>query len=168
VTADEESPVESALRDYGPDVLRYLQRRAPEDASDIFGATMVVAWRRRDRMPAHATEARMWLFGVARMTLLGHWRNESRRLRTTEKLREAIRPPANHDEAVALDVRRAIEALPAREAELVTLVHWDGFTLAEAAALTGMNASTARGRYQRARETLAAELSAREAGRART
>ncbi|WP_415127831.1 sigma factor-like helix-turn-helix DNA-binding protein [Microbacterium sp.] len=44
-------------------------------------------------------------------------------------------------------------------AELVTLVHWDGFTIAEAGLLQGVPASTARGRYQRARARLLALLS---------
>jgi len=37
-------------------------------------------------------------------------------------------------------------------------VHWDDFTLAQAATLIGMNASTARTRYVRAKERLAAQL----------
>lgn len=42
--------------------------------------------------------------------------------------------------------------------ELVTLVHWDGLTLAQAASLIGMNPSTARTRYARAKERLASRL----------
>lgn len=38
------------------------------------------------------------------------------------------------------------------------MVHWDDFTLAQAAALIGMNPSTARTRYARAKERLAAQL----------
>lgn len=56
------------------------------------------------------------------------------------------------------EVRDAIDRLPADLAELVRLVHWDGFTLAEAAELTGVPASTARGRYQRAKEQLRSAL----------
>ena len=39
------------------------------------------------------------------------------------------------------------------------LVHWDGFTLADAAGLLGLNASTARSRYAAARQTLKEALS---------
>jgi RNA polymerase sigma-70 factor (ECF subfamily) len=38
-------------------------------------------------------------------------------------------------------------------------VHWDGFSVAEAAALLGIPASTARGRHQRAKDDLRAALS---------
>ena len=41
----------------------------------------------------------------------------------------------------------------------MTLIHWDTFTLAQAAALLGLNASTARTCYARARNRLAVELS---------
>jgi RNA polymerase sigma-70 factor, ECF subfamily len=34
------------------------------------------------------------------------------------------------------------------------LIHWDGFTIVEAAELLGLNASTARSRYAAARQIL--------------
>jgi DNA-directed RNA polymerase specialized sigma24 family protein len=43
---------------------------------------------------------------------------------------------------------------------LVRLVHWEGFTLADAAQLINIPAATARGRYARARSLLQVELSA--------
>lgn len=57
------------------------------------------------------------------------------------------------------DVRDAIARLEPDLAELVRLVHWDGFSLADAAELLGIPASTARGRYQRAKSELRAALS---------
>jgi RNA polymerase sigma-70 factor (ECF subfamily) len=51
-------------------------------------------------------------------------------------------------------ILEAVAALPDELAELVRLVHWDGFRLVEAAELIGISASTARGRYARARELL--------------
>ena len=53
-----------------------------------------------------------------------------------------------------LELRDAIDRLDGDLAELVRLVHWDGFTLAEAAVLLDIPSSTARGRYQRARKAL--------------
>lgn len=58
------------------------------------------------------------------------------------------------------EVRDAIDRLPTDLAEIVRLVHWGGFTIAEAATLTGTPASTARGRNQRAREVLRDALTA--------
>lgn len=150
-----DAQVEAALATHGPDVLRYLQRRAGDESADLLGATMLVAWRRRKQLPSDPESARRWLFGIARMTLKGHGRDEVRRMRLTARVREQLAPPAEVDHPEALDVRQAISWLPEAQAELVRLVHWEGFSLADAAQVMGLNASTARGRYQKAREELA-------------
>lgn len=66
-----------------------------------------------------------------------------------------------HDRSAddGLEVRDAIRRLSAEQAELVRLVHWEGFTIAEAGSILGVPASTARTRYQRARGDLRAALS---------
>jgi DNA-directed RNA polymerase specialized sigma24 family protein len=43
-------------------------------------------------------------------------------------------------------------------AELIRLVHWDGLSLVAAAEMLGISASTARGRYARAKRQLHAAL----------
>jgi len=140
-----------------PDLLHYFERRDRNDAADLLAETLVVAWRRVDDLPEDVVQARMWLFGIARMVLLGHARDQARRSRLADRLRDLPEPAAN-DADQALDVRAAIAKLPEADAELVRLVHWDGLTLAEAATVVGINASTARGRYQRARTALAVSL----------
>lgn len=57
------------------------------------------------------------------------------------------------------DVRDAVARLDPELAELIRLVHWDRLTLAEAAHVTGIPASTARSRYQKAKEDLRTQLS---------
>lgn len=59
-----------------------------------------------------------------------------------------------------MTVRDAVLRLNAAQRELVMLIHWDGFTIVEAAELLGLNSSTARGRYAAARETLKDALTA--------
>ncbi|MFD0791891.1 RNA polymerase sigma factor [Microbacterium insulae] len=61
----------------------------------------------------------------------------------------------------AADVRSAVRSLDMKSGELVTLVRWDGFSIAAAARLLGMNESTARTRYQRALQRLERVLSER-------
>ncbi|WP_146070717.1 hypothetical protein [Cryobacterium sp. M91] len=47
--------LKSILDQYAGDVLRYLQRRVgPDDAADLLGDTMVVAWRRVNLLPENA------------------------------------------------------------------------------------------------------------------
>lgn len=153
--------VTDALASAWEDLLSYFRRRVdPEDAADLLAETMATAWRRRTDVPTGEEAGRMWLFGIARNTLLHHRRGEARRWRLADRFRTllAAEPPMGSAPDDGAEVRDAIDRLPPDLAELVRLVHWDGFTLAEAAELTGIPASTARGRYQRAKEDLRAAL----------
>ncbi|PVW04829.1 RNA polymerase subunit sigma-24 [Microbacterium sp. Gd 4-13] len=152
--------LERALEQNSADVLSYLRRRAgSEDASDLFGETLVVVWRRVEELPADADQARMWLFGVARGVLLNYRRGERRRWALADRLKKHTRldpvaPPADEH----AEVHDAIARLEPDLGELVQLVHWEHMTLVEAAQVVRIPASTARGRYQRAKEQLRAVL----------
>ncbi|WP_234988155.1 RNA polymerase sigma factor [Demequina sp. NBRC 110056] len=152
--ARREDALADAMREHGADVLRYLQRRSPDAAADLLGETMLIAWRRKADAPGESEQLRPWLFGIARMCLRGHRRDESRRLRLTERIAALAPIPLDTDEALALDVRAAIAALPEPQRELVELVHWEGLSIADAAAVVDTKASTARSRYAKARATL--------------
>jgi RNA polymerase sigma factor (sigma-70 family) len=143
------------------DLLGYLERRVDlrEDAADLLGETMLVAWRRVTKLPGDSERARMWLFVIARNTLLNYRRGRRRQLDLAAALRSELASAfVSADTEAALDVRRALEELPRDLAELVLLVHWDGFALVDAAELLGIPAATARGRYARARSRLSATL----------
>lgn len=152
-----------AVAAHAADILAYFERRVSpiEDAADLTSEVMLVAWRRRSHLPRGDVDARKWLFGIARMTLSNHQRSARRRDRLTEQLRSELRVAhrAEPDQDAAADVRAAIGSLPTDLAELVRLVHWDGFSIAEAAEVCGISAFTARTRYQRARQQLAERLS---------
>ncbi|WP_460802792.1 RNA polymerase sigma factor [Microbacterium sp. GXF6406] len=144
------------------DVLRYADRRiGTEDAADALAEVMLTAWRRIDSLPHEHEQARMWLFGIARNVIANATRSEHRRGRLAQRLRGALASgimhgnPADH----GLEVRDAIARLPDEQAELVRLVHWEGFSIADAGAILGIPASTARTRYQRARADLKEALS---------
>lgn len=148
-----------ALADASPALLAYLERRAgADDAPDLLGETMVVAWRRVEELPADDERARMWLFGIARGTLQNHARGVRRRWALADRIRHSVASPVAPAADRGLEVRDAIARLEPDLAEIVRLVHWDGFTLAEVAELLGRPASTVRGRYQRARAELRALL----------
>jgi len=156
-----DEPLTRALESSASDLLGYLARRTnADDAPDLLGETMVVAWRRVKDLPGDPERARMWLFGIARGTLQNHARGQWRRWALADRIRGHVREDATAPAADAgADVRDAIARLEPELAELVRLVHWDRFSLVDAAELLGIPASTARGRYQKARERLRAALS---------
>ncbi len=150
-----------ALTANSADLLAYFRRRlGPEDAADALADLMVTAWRREKSMPADPLEARLWLFGIARNVLANAQRGQLRRTRLGARLRSTLGAAgvaAASDRGI--EVRDAIARLEPEVAELVRLIHWEGFLIAEAASLLGIPASTARGRYQRAKEQLREALS---------
>lgn len=158
--SDEQDRFLDSIERESPDLLRFFARRVGVDAADLLSETMEIAWRQHGRLPADPVQARMWLFGIARNVYRGAARGHVRRQKIADRLREVIELESiGLDAGAREDVRDAIERLDPELAELVTLVHWDGFTIAEAATLQGVPASTARGRYQRARLALRALLS---------
>ena len=153
------------------DLLRYFARRVAdaEDAADLLGETMETAWRKARVLPADPAEARMWLFGIARNKLMHHGRALRRRLAAASVLAHTLADDLAHDPSTddaVIEVRLAVAALPAELGELVRLIHWDGFSAAEAAALLGIPATTARSRHARARQLLETALADRKGSQA--
>lgn len=137
----------------GPELLNYFERRVGEAGADLLSELMTTAWRRNPDLPIDHEQARMWLFGIARNLLRNSARSNVRQARLAHALRDFI-PSNGPDAAEQLAIRDAVQRLDPDLAELVTLVHWEGLTIAEVGHLQGVPASTARGRYQRAKEAL--------------
>jgi len=145
----------AAISESSDDLLRFFLRRLErEDAADAVAEVMATAWKRVNALPTASDEARMWLFGIARNVLLHARRGNVRRSQLADKLRTTLSARSAPAADAGLDIRTAIDGLDDDLAELVRLVHWDGFTLVDAATLLDIPASTARGRYQRAKEAL--------------
>lgn len=151
----------TALRETADALLAYFERRvaSPEDAADLLAETMLQAWRRADKLPEDAERQRMWLFTIAGNVLSNHRRTLRRRGALTQRLCQHLIPSAEPDPVEATAVREAVRQLPKAQRELVMLIHWDGFSLAQAAELLAVNPSTARSRYAAAREALRIGLS---------
>ncbi|WP_375387590.1 RNA polymerase sigma factor [uncultured Amnibacterium sp.] len=147
------------MKAVGPDLLRYFERRAGPDGADLLTELMVIAWRKHRRIPDEPVAARMWLYGIARNLARNSLRGTIRRDRAGEALRVlAERTSQQPDPVEAIAVRDLIDRLDPDLAEVLTLVHWDGFSQAEIGRLLGIPASTVRGRYQRAKAALRADL----------
>lgn len=144
----------------------YACRRADtvEDAADVVSEVFLVAWRRLDEVPAGA-QARMWLFGVARLALQNLQRGQRRRDQLGDALLAAVRENYAEDPGHWMirsegtdQVRAALARLPDADRELICLVAWEELTPTQAARLLGINAAAARTRLSRARRRLRQEL----------
>ncbi|TFC63078.1 RNA polymerase sigma factor [Cryobacterium sp. TMB1-7] len=152
--------VEEFIRSIADEVLAYFARRVTphEDAADCLSETLLVLWRRRDTLPQVDAERRAWSFGVAHNVLAAHRRSGARRLALTGRLRDElsvwpIAPESSDDAAIT-----ALASLSARDQELVTLVVWEGLSIAEAGIIIGIRPEAARARYSRARRSLRTRL----------
>ena len=158
ITADAER-IASVVRREAPALLAYFERRStPHDAADLLGETLLVAWRRVSAVPADEQEARMWLFGVARRVLMTSRRSGVRRQALTDRLREEALTRPSVAEPQDDHLREALASLDPLDAEIIRLLHWDGFGLNEIAQHLGKPAGTIRSRYSRARAALRAAL----------
>lgn len=148
--------VGATLRANSVDLLHYFERRTDRDAAaDLLAETMLAAWQREQDFPDGAEAARMWLFGIARNVLKNSQRGKRRRHRLASKLKMMLGPEDSSQAAdEGVEVRDAVRRLNPELGELVRLVHWEGFSITDAGQILGLHPSTARGRYQRAKEQL--------------
>jgi RNA polymerase sigma factor (sigma-70 family) len=158
---------EHAYRSSGTAVLGYALRRSAsrEDALDVVAETFATAWRRRADLPTEPDEVRPWLFGIARLCLANSIRSANRVGRLGRRLADSFQersvpdPSTLHESRLdSRVVREALDALAPEDRELVTLIAWEGLTPAQAAAVVGLSAGTARVRLHRARTKLRAAL----------
>ncbi|WEK61818.1 MAG: sigma-70 family RNA polymerase sigma factor [Candidatus Microbacterium colombiense] len=163
--------VEIVVQDNADDLLRYLAHRVSprEDAADLLGKVLLILWEKGARVPTTDEAARMWCFGIARNVLREHRRHALKSLDLADALRAHLQhtaPLIDSAETIvetamrADDVRVALGHLDERARELLMLIYWDDFTIAEAARLLHLNESTARTRHMRALRRLEAALEA--------
>ena len=150
-------------RRYHRAVRDFCRRRVASDlVDDAVAETFLTAWRRLDDIPAGA-EALVWLYGVA-YRVIGHQRRSSaRRRRLEDRLRSVVRrPAAAADESVVDGAQyRLVLAAAARladtDAEVLRLVAWEQLSVAEVAAVLGIDPNAVKQRLHRARRNLGRE-----------
>lgn len=154
---------ENAVRVNEDDLLRYFQRRLINgaDAAEAFGELLLIAWRVRRKLPGEPVQARMWLYGIARNVLGNSRRSIARRSQAVQRLADDMRgiDATMPSDETSVELRAAIDALAPEDTELVRLVYWDGLKSHEAAAVLGINPSTARSRLAVAKRRLRVALS---------
>jgi RNA polymerase sigma-70 factor (ECF subfamily) len=148
-------------------ILGYASRRTStsDDAADVVAETFTIAWRRIGDVPT-GDQARLWLYGVARRTLLNHRRGAGRQGRLADRLKadlEAHHNRAHHTVSSPDPVlEEAFRALRGSEREVLALSVWEGLSTGELAAVLGCTENAAKLRLSRARRRLRADLTARQ------
>lgn len=100
------------------------------------------------------------MFATARNVMLNSRRTVARRSAAVQRLADGMRSivPTFAADDVSTELREAIAALPADDAELERLVYWDGLRSHEAATVVGINPSMARFRLAKVKQQLRATL----------
>ncbi|MBL8775267.1 MAG: sigma-70 family RNA polymerase sigma factor [Acidimicrobiales bacterium] len=160
----DEAAFHDLFREHFADVWRFARRRCASghEADDVTAETFAVAWRRRAGVPP-APDARLWLFGTARLVLANRRRSDDRRSRLDLRLAGEPGPTVADPAAVVVDAvgRRlagALSSLSGDDRELLILRAWDGLSVTDIAALLGCTPNAASGRLHKARGRLAALL----------
>lgn len=136
-------------------VFDYAARRlGVEAAGDVASETFLIAWRRRDVLPADPLP---WLYGIARNIVRQHRQAHARDQAAMHAL--ASQPglaAANQPEDPA--VWAAWKELAPRDREVLALIAWEDLSVAEAAAVIGCPAPVFSVRLHRARKRLERRL----------
>jgi RNA polymerase sigma-70 factor, ECF subfamily len=141
---------------YGSAVLAFARRRCGADeAEDVLAETFLVAWRRRDDVPADALP---WLYAVARNVVSNRLRSQRRR--TALEARIATEPPLDGAERRDPDPRlhEALATLKPIDREALLLTAWEGLSIDRAARAAGCTQAAFHVRLHRARKRLAKAL----------
>lgn len=146
-----------------PDLLRFVQRRAPGDhADDVVSEAFLVVWRRLDELPGTHDDARAWIFGIARNVLLNDHRSEQRRTALGVRLADAADRPSTdgHVDGVVsgVDLARAWRCLSETHQEALALAAFEGLSAPHAATVLGISPVAFRLRLSRARRALRLHL----------
>ncbi|ABS03756.1 RNA polymerase, sigma-24 subunit, ECF subfamily [Kineococcus radiotolerans SRS30216 = ATCC BAA-149] len=155
-TGEELAAFEQVYRDTRQALLAYLHRRAPADAADLLAEVYLVAWRRRDVLPA-GEQQRLWLYGIARRLLAEHHRTRADHA-SLDTVGEAVLTPwregRDGETPRAAAVRQVLAELNDTDRELLTLTTWEHLSTTDAAHVVGITAGSARVRLHRARRKL--------------
>jgi len=137
------------------DLWRYCRNRSfsDSDADDALADVLAVAWRRRADLP-EASEAKLWLYGVAQRVLSQQRRSFMRRQRLQRRLETTATADSYHHEQRSDHLWVALAELNEKDTELLLLRSWDEMPVVEMAALYKCSPTAMSLRIHRARKKL--------------
>jgi RNA polymerase sigma-70 factor (ECF subfamily) len=159
-TADGDgSAFEELYRRYARSVFGLALRRLGDRgrAEDAVQETFASLWRSARSYRPERGPGAPWLYAVARNAIVDRARHRPEP--TVERSEEAADEPGPEERAesafVAWRVHRALQALPEREREVISLAYWSGLTQSEIAEFLGIPLGTVKTRTRAALMRLA-------------
>lgn len=155
--------LEDLFRRHYADLMAYAVRRCGSraEAEDVVAETFTVALRRIGDLP-EGEEARLWLFGTARLVRMNHDRSRRRQRGLLQRMRSALpaSDPTRADERrpEAEAIRAALSGLREPDREVLLLQAWEGLTANEIASVLEITPAAVWKRLERARDRLAVLL----------
>jgi RNA polymerase sigma-70 factor (ECF subfamily) len=136
----------------------------PQAAEDAAATVFLEAWRRRDRLHLQTDSAAALLLGIANNVVRGHWRTSRRHGKALARLRATATATGAGPESAVIaridafrlmgETAEAIESLPRREREVLTMIADGDLSYEETATALGVPIGTVRSRLARARSRL--------------
>jgi len=164
---------EQLVRRYHEPLLRFLARAtgSPQRAEELVQQTWLSVLQHLDQFrcsdPAASLSFRAWLFRIAANKGHDLWRSQARERAAYEGLRWTGYDAAAPDASAAPDgaeqadrLRRAIDALPEPQRQVVLMRYYGGLRFHEIAELLGCPLNTALGRMHKAMQKLRRALEA--------
>lgn len=145
------------------DVLRYVNSFVHDhhEAEDITHNVFAKMMKAITKYEERAVPFSAWIMRVARNAALDHLR--ARRAVPTEEVRVTETSEANSNLERGLDIREALEELPADQREVLVLRHVVGLSPVEIAGTLERTESSVHGLHHRGRRALKGALESREA-----
>ena len=158
----DESAVQALYDQYGGAVSTVARSivRSPQLVEEVVQQTFLKAWRSADSFD-EARAIAPWLYTIARRTAIDALRRERDPMTDIDSVvhRLTSLDPEFAEVYQAFEVRRAVDALPAEERDVVELSHRVGLSHREIGKRLNIPIGTVKSRSARAHKRLAAALS---------
>lgn len=151
---EERSDFESLYRTTAQSVSRFVARRIRHDVSDLVSDVYVIAWTKRDRLPADDKARLLWLYSTARRLIANRLRMRSR-LDQFNRATLSLRRSSHIQPTGSEYVLETLARLRKVDREALLLVFWDGLSVEEAAQVSGVSTPAMTKRLHTAREAFA-------------
>jgi len=156
----DELALKQAYDEYGSFVYSVCRRSVDEAAAaDITQEVFLAAWRNRERYDASRGGLGPWLSGITRNKVIDHFRSVGREDRRVDKIKNSPQPAEPTEQQLEEVTLRmllveALDELPERARNVISMAFFDDLTHVEIAARTGIPLGTVKSDIRRSLDRL--------------